>query len=47
MESFFLSETAKYLFLLFAGTAAVPDHYVLSTEVRWGGCLCGRTGGLL
>lgn len=33
MESFFLSETVKYLFLLFSNASAVVDHFVLSTEV--------------
>lgn len=32
MESFFLSETSKYLFLLFSNASAVLDHYVMSTE---------------
>lgn len=32
MESFFLAETAKYLFLLFSNATAVLDHFVLSTE---------------
>lgn len=32
MESFFLAETSKYLFLLFSNASAVLDHYVLSTE---------------
>lgn len=32
MESFFLSETVKYLYLLFANATAVVDHFVLSTE---------------
>ena len=32
MESFFLAETSKYLFLLFSNGSAVLDHYVLSTE---------------
>lgn len=36
MESFFLSETLKYLFLLFSNASALPDHFVLSTEVREG-----------
>lgn len=34
MESFFLSETVKYLYLLFSNASAVVDHFVLSTEVR-------------
>eukprot|EP00892_Ulva_mutabilis_P012498 jgi/Ulvmu1/9620/UM054_0050.1 len=32
MESFFLAETAKYLFLLLRGAAAVNDFFVFSTE---------------
>lgn len=32
MESFFLSETSKYLFLLQANTTHLPDHYVFTTE---------------
>jgi hypothetical protein len=32
MESFFLAETSKYLFLLFSNASAILDHYVLSTE---------------
>ena len=32
MESFFLSETTKYLFLLFANTTDLPNHYVFTTE---------------
>ena len=32
MESFFLSETTKYLFLLQANTTDLPDHYVFTTE---------------
>jgi hypothetical protein len=32
MESFFLSETAKYLYLLWSDAAALPDFYLLSTE---------------
>jgi mannosidase alpha-like ER degradation enhancer 2 len=32
MESFFLSETSKYLYLLFANATKLIDHYVLSTE---------------
>jgi hypothetical protein len=32
MESFFLSETSKYLFLLFSNATGLADHYVLSTE---------------
>jgi hypothetical protein len=32
MESFFLSETVKYLYLLFSNASAVVDHFVLSTE---------------
>ena len=35
MESFFLSETVKYLYLLFSNASAVVDHFVLSTEVRF------------
>jgi hypothetical protein len=31
-ESFFLSETAKYLFLLFSNATALPDYYIFSTE---------------
>ncbi len=34
MESFFLSETVKYLYLLFSNASAVVDHFVLSTEVQ-------------
>ncbi|KAG7670956.1 hypothetical protein KSW81_004384 [Nannochloris sp. 'desiccata'] len=32
MESFFLSETSKYLYLTFANATTLIDHYVLSTE---------------
>ncbi len=32
MESFFLSETLKYLYLTFANATTLIDHYVLSTE---------------
>lgn len=32
MESFFLSETAKYLYLIFANATGVVDNFVLSTE---------------
>ena len=32
MESFFLSETAKYLFLLHSNASALPDFYIFSTE---------------
>ena len=32
MESFFLSETTKYLFLLFANTTDLPNHYIFTTE---------------
>ena len=32
MESFFLSETSKYLFLLGANATQLPDFYVLTTE---------------
>ena len=32
MESFFLSETSKYLFLLQANTTDLPDYYVFTTE---------------
>lgn len=32
MESFFLSETSKYLFLLQANTTHLPDHYIFTTE---------------
>ncbi|GFR52408.1 hypothetical protein Agub_g14979, partial [Astrephomene gubernaculifera] len=32
MESYFLSETAKYLYLLFSSAPALPDYYILSTE---------------
>lgn len=32
MESFFLSETAKYLYLLHSNATALPDFYVFSTE---------------
>jgi hypothetical protein len=32
MESFFTSETAKYLYLLFHQSSALTDFYVLSTE---------------
>lgn len=37
MESFFLSETLKYLYLLFSmeGGAAVVDEYVLTTEAHF------------
>jgi hypothetical protein len=33
MESFMLSETAKYLFLLAANATGLPSFFVLSTEV--------------
>ena len=32
MESFFLSETTKYLYLTFANASRIVDEYVLSTE---------------
>lgn len=32
MESFFLSETSKYLFLLQANATDLPDHYIFTTE---------------
>ena len=32
MESFFLSETAKYLYLLHSNATALPDFYLFSTE---------------
>lgn len=32
MESFFLSETAKYLYMLGANATGLPDFYVLTTE---------------
>lgn len=32
MESYFLSETAKYLYLMFSSAPALIDYYVLSTE---------------
>lgn len=32
MESFFLSETCKYLYLLQANTSHLPDQYVFTTE---------------
>ena len=32
MESFFLSETAKYLYLLHTNATALPDFYIFSTE---------------
>ncbi len=32
MESFFLSETTKYLYLLNSNATALPDHYIFSTE---------------
>lgn len=32
MESFFLSETSKYLFLLQANATYLPDHYIFTTE---------------
>ncbi|KAK9830164.1 hypothetical protein WJX72_010087 [[Myrmecia] bisecta] len=32
MESFFLSETAKYLYLLHSNATALPDFFVFSTE---------------
>eukprot|EP00930_Biecheleria_cincta_P082395 TRINITY_DN72130_c0_g1_i1.p1 TRINITY_DN72130_c0_g1~~TRINITY_DN72130_c0_g1_i1.p1 ORF type:complete len:854 (+),score=117.54 TRINITY_DN72130_c0_g1_i1:161-2722(+) len=32
MESFFLSETCFYLYLLFSGEKSILDHFVLSTE---------------
>ncbi len=32
MESFFLSETAKYLYLLHSNASALPDFYMFSTE---------------
>ncbi len=34
MESFMLSETAKYLFLLAANATGLPSFFVLSTEVQ-------------
>lgn len=35
MESFFLSETLKYLYLLFSNATDVLDQYVLSTEAHF------------
>ena len=32
MESFFLPETSKYLYLLNSNAASLPDYYVFSTE---------------
>ena len=32
MESFFLSETSKYLYLLHANATYLPDNYVFTTE---------------
>lgn len=32
MESFFLSETAKYLYLLHSNATTLPDFYIFSTE---------------
>lgn len=32
MESFFLSETTKYLYLLHSNATALPDYYIFSTE---------------
>lgn len=32
MESFFLSETAKYLYLLHSNASTLPDFYIFSTE---------------
>ena len=32
MESFFLSETAKYLYLLHSNATALPNFYLFSTE---------------
>ncbi|KAK9856425.1 hypothetical protein WJX84_012362 [Apatococcus fuscideae] len=32
MESFFLPETSKYLYLLNSDAAALPDYYIFSTE---------------
>ena len=32
MESFFLSETAKYLYLLHSNASALADFYIFSTE---------------
>ena len=32
MESFFLAETTKYLFLLFVNASALPDFLVFTTE---------------
>lgn len=32
MESFFLSETTKYLCLLHSNATALPDYYIFSTE---------------
>ena len=32
MESFFLSETSKYLYLLFKGSKAPTDFWVFTTE---------------
>ena len=37
MESFFLSETTKYLYLLFANATGLVDHFVLSTGAAEGG----------
>lgn len=35
MQSFFLAETMKYLFLLFSDDSVVPlDHWVLNTEAH-------------
>ena len=42
MESFMLSETAKYLFLLAANATGLPSFFVLSTEVRCALFYCCR-----
>lgn len=35
MESFFLSETTKYLFLMYSNAVDILDHYILSTEAHF------------
>jgi hypothetical protein len=36
METFLMSETLKYLYLLFEDSSVLPlDQYVFNTEVSW------------
>lgn len=46
MESFFISETAKYLYLLFHGSPALIDFFVLTTEGHPLTVLHGGDGGV-